>query len=359
MRFVFTGTLNFNPIESKVPWIRSGKTKHGAKYETINAVVVNGNSRGYVELFGAEQDVIKTIDSKNQKIDVNWEDRNDKEVVDNVANYRKHVVNIDNRMEFIADYDAVEYLKDRKNDMAGMRVTISGPVTKNYLNGSVSNRFQIQNVYKANDNVKDRLMVEGEIFYRDEDIDLSEWKDEKKIYINAFTREYVRDVNGMRYVPQQFIFDASKVDFNDAELAKRVSYIVGQLGIKYLAGELKVALKKNTVYHQSVICNYVNGAEKIEFSADTLTPNQKEALELGIKTLDDFRPRGEIYGSRVTCLKIVNFTMSSGFEDGVAEADIEPDDFESEIFHVETTANEMAEVETTPASKTDDDDLFG
>lgn len=356
MRFNFTGKAVFNGMDKKVPWYRDGVTKNGAQYKSVNFAVVVQNNRGFVEAYGARpsDDVIRTIGTNKQKLDIKWEDRFDNDVIESVANFRKHTTSIDGeRSTFITDYDFLETLADNKEKLDGARVTVTGDVTKNVYNGKVSNRFQVRNVYFANENTGDALRITAEIFYRADDIDLTDWKDEKKIYFNAYTLEFIDKKNV--YVQQQFVLDASKIDFEKPRNVEVLNYNLKQLGLAYEDGKIKINLNKKKVYHMEVICSYVNGAEEIPFSEDTLTENQREAIKLGIKTIDDFRPAGTIYGNRVQMLKIFSYNLNR-FEEGVEESDITLDEFEENIYVVPKT-----EVVSTSNDDGDDDSesLFG
>lgn len=336
MRFNFTGKLSFNGEKTKNPWYRQGKTKSGNDYHTFNcAVVADENNREYTELFGMIQDVIKTTNLNGDKIEIDWNDRDDKDSISEVSSMRKYKANIDNnRVEAITPYDFVEYLKNNKDAMTKGRFTVSGNVTKNIYNGTVSNKFQIQNVYQVEEEAKSKLTIDGEIFYRTEDIDVSDWTSEKKIYFNAFTKEYVDGSN--KYVPQQFVFDASKVNPDNEKHIKQLIFKLKQLGIDYNLKTEKVSLnlKKNKVYHIPVKCTYINGAEEVEFDVNQLTANQKEAIELGFKTIDDFKPKGRIFGQKIQIFKITDFDLRDEFADGVTSIDETMDEFEENILVV-------------------------
>lgn len=68
-----------------------------------------------------------------------------------------------------------------------------------------------------------------------------------------------------------------------------------------------------------MVCRYQNGAEQVEFDESMLTEIQKMAIELGDATLDDFRPRSNVYGNRVTLYKLVKFNLTGDYADGVQE----------------------------------------
>ena len=146
MRFNFTGTVGAITDEgSKGYYSRSGN-KNGDPYESVNFSVASAkNNRGFVEMFGMKSDTIHTTDTDGNKFDVSWNDRNDKDIIKDVASYRKSVVNLDgnDRHEYISAYDAVQEVKNAIPDMVGKKYTITGNVSKDFYNGKASDRFQI------------------------------------------------------------------------------------------------------------------------------------------------------------------------------------------------------------------------
>ena len=70
----------------------------------------------------------------------------------------------------------------------------------------------------------------------------------------------------------------------------------------------------------------ISGAEEIEFNEDCLTDKQKQYIKLGIKTLDDFKPKGKIFGDKINELRLISPTMKDEYSDGAVETAIEVND---------------------------------
>jgi len=366
MRFNATGELKFNSLESKLPWKREGKTKKGDKYTSLNIAVASTKSnRLMTEIFGMMQDEIKTMDTDNEKISIDWDDRNDPEVIKKVASYKKHIANIDgdDRKEFIADYDFVKYLVENVDDLKDGLYTITGTSQLNEYNGKLSQRFQIQNIYKAADDVKKQLKVTFDFYYTASGIDLSDWKEEKKIRISGYTTAYVASEKKNMYVAQDAVIDASKIQFDNPKHVKLLEFKLRQLGLGLEDGKPVNNLKKNKVFKMQVICSYFNGAEEVEITPDMLSENQKMALELGLKTLDSFKD-ATVYGDRIIEYKIVDFNLKNEYADGFITLDEKPSEFEEMIYtpvQPETEAD-VLEKETSgmnPPEIDDDDDDIG
>lgn len=365
-RFSFTGNLNLNGLDSKVPYYREGKTSSGKNYKIFNASVVAAkNNRAYVECFGMVQDVIKTMDNespKANKVEIAWNDRKDPDVVKSVAGFRKHVYKTDDaRKEYIADYDFVEDLIKDAEELKNGKYTITGTTSVNVYQGKISQRYNIQSVYAVAEDAKCGLKV-NDIFYWNKDgVDTANWSDEKKIYLNGYVSEYVD--KEMQYIPFTAVLDCSKLDFENEKHMKMLKFKLSGLGLSLIDGKIKCVFKKNNYYKQNIEFAYNNGAEEVPFDESLLTDFQKEQIELGLKTVDDFKPAGSTFGERKVEYKIVGFNSKGEFENGYVEADSESD-FEEHIY-IAPKEESLDDIEKKPTeSKTeveedDDDDLFG
>ena len=360
-KFNFTGILQFNKEESKNPWLRSGKTKNGNDYQTLGAIVVaDKQNRGYMELFGMAGNAIKNKDNEGNNIEIAWEDRLDESVISSVRN--KQIIRIgEDRYEFITPWDFIEFVKEHKAELEGKNVCVTGRINKNVYNGTISDRFQINNLYVVDDDTKHSLTVTEEIFFNKDSIDTADWKEEKKVSLNGWVEAYDSDSKENKLFPRQLVLDCTKIDFENEKHIKLLQYKLKQMGLKYDDGKIVNNLKAKKIYKLIFVENYVNGSEEIPFDESCLTDNQRESIELGIKTLDDFKPKGSIFGNRVILFKIKDFDLTGDYSDGYVDAEFTEDEFEEKIFIApvtEESAEDVLDKETKTSDSTDDDDLF-
>ena len=362
MRFNFVANIEANDESSKVPYIRTGTTKNGNEYKSLSlSAVAARNNRAFMEMFGMKEATIKTKDAENNDISFSWNDREDPDVVSQVANSRKYVIAMnDERKEFISAYDFITYVCDNLKEIKSKRWIINGFVRKDFYNGNVRDRFQIRNMFEAPEDRKNQLRVSMNEFWSAEDVDTDSWATEKVVTINGYTDEYIDGKT--QYVPQQVVFDCKKIDYENTRHVKVKDYKLRQLGMEEVDGKLNVKLKKKKVYRLNLTCNYVNGAEEVEFDTSTLDANQLEAIELGLKTIDDFRPAGSIYGNRITVYKVVDFDLRGDAANGVYDSEFTESEFEDLIYRPdvkETIEDTVAKSINKPvADDIDDDDLF-
>lgn len=369
-RFKFTGKIRINKETDRNPWIRNGTTKNGSKYTSINLIVLpSKENRGYTEIFGAEQDSIFTRDTENESITIDWEDRFDSEVIDSVASYRKHILNVDgNREEFITDFDFVNAIVDNISNIEGKTFTLTGQIRKNIYNGKVIDRFQIQNMYESGEDAKLGLRIEMNPFFWNKDgIDVSDFDETRKIVIDGYTSEYIDKENNGVYVPQRVVLDCKKIDFDNEKHMMILNYKLKQIGLEYIEGKVKIkksSYKSDNYKKVNLIINYMNGAEASEFSIDDLTDNQREAVELGLQSIEDFKPKGTAYGNKIIEYKIINFDLRDEYRDGAIDVDDTVREFEDNIYVIpkneslEDITPDTKEETKTEEESFDEDDLF-
>lgn len=368
MRFNFTGNAYAETDDSKKGYFdRSGITKESKEpYTSITFSVASANNnRGYVECFGMKQDTIKTVDVDGNKIEIDWDDRDSEGVLKTVRS--KKVMNFteDGRKEFIADLDIANFIKEHVYELNKKKVTVTGQVKKNFYQGNAKDRFVIDGIYAATDDKKNGLNITGDFFFTKDSIDTADWKKDRKIIINGYTEEYVPSEKANKYVSRQLIFDCSKVDFDNERHVNLANYRISQIGLKLEDGVIKNNLKAKNVYKIPVVISYINGAEEIAFDESELTENQKTAIELGLKTLDDFRPKGKIYGDKIVEYKLTDFDLRGDYADGCVTIEDTLDEFEKNIY-VPAKEEDEGEIMNKPTSKNndkddidiDDEDLF-
>lgn len=361
MRFSFVGNLEFNTKEdAKVPAVRE-IGDHGLG---INASIASSkNNRAYVEAVGWENDVIKTKDADNNNIEIKWDDRNDKDVIKQVANYRKNIFSEgDDRHEFISGYDFCSYIQDNLDSLIGKRCLVTGQTQENFWKGKESKRFQINNIYliDEDDERKNKLELTTVLYFNKDSIDTTDFKEEKKIYINGYTSEFLskndlnEDQGGNRYVNMQVILDCSKIDFENEKHVNRLKYNLLNLGLAYKNGKIVNNLKSNKYYSNEIVLSYYNGAKDMgdasDITYDMLTDMQKMKVDLGLAKPEDFAAKGRVFGDRVVEYKISNFPNTGDYADGIVTLEDTASEFEELIFVPSEADDEL------PFKDDDDDD---
>lgn len=364
MRFTFIGNLAFNDKEdAKVPAVR----KIGDSGIGINASVVAAvNNRAFVEATGWENDVIKTKDIDGNNIEINWEDRFDEDVVKNVASYRKYFITIDgDRKEFITAYDFCEFIRDNLDTIKDKRCIVKGQTQENFYKGKESKRLQINNIrlIDDDDDEKNILMFDTPFYWSKDGVDMTDFKDDKKIYFNGYTPEFVsakdlgEDKGASKYIPIQLIINCAKVDFDNAEMITLLNYRLTNLGLMYKDGKIVNNLKGSKYYANEITISYHNGAQDMgdaeDITYDMLTDMQKMKCDLGFAKPEDFATNGRSFGERVVENRVYLFSGKGDYANGYIALDDTIDEFEDNIF---IPSDDDDEIMPKPKKKDEDDE---
>ena len=305
-RFSFTGMLS-NSLKNG---LRCGDTKNGNRYESITLIINQSqNNSAFVKIFGYDGS-IKTKDKNGNNIEIPFDGCEDK--INDIADYCKFKIIDDTSKSFVSAYNFASYIKNNIDNFNQKNVTVSGYIKYVYYKDKWNPEFIVQKINIHKEEKKPVLKLNDNIFYEKESFDLSDWKKNKIITIYG----YVECKQVESYVPMTFIFDASKIDFNNDNMRNLVAWRLLQLGLK-LNDDNSITIKiSRGIYASNVICKYINGAEEIPFDESQLTENQKYAIKIHAKTIDDFKPKGRIYGDKKTEIRIYDFNTNDEFANG-------------------------------------------
>ena len=349
-RFNFVGTpvIPKQKADTKRPFCKemTKKDDKGKKREMLSmtfGVKESDSNMAFVEAFDSKQDVIKTMNTDNEKLDVNWDDRFDEDIISQVASYRKYIVDLGEdhggRQEFITVYDMIKHLQEHLPNYEG-RVVVTGQFTRDWYakKKMYFSKFRIQNVFAAPEERKSRLMITADLFYNKDSFDDSDFDENKKITLDCYIEQYINKDEGRKYVPIQVVFSGAKYDMENERhkklLANKMSYLnVAKMKVQNDQDEI-VTVKGDEYVHIPWEIVLLRGAEEVDFDESMLTERQREQVELGIRTVDDFRPKGNVFGDRVDEFRLKDVIISSDdFKDGYCRfADDKGDEFEERIY---------------------------
>lgn len=350
-RFSFCGTpvIPKQKADTKRPFCKEiskkdEKTKETKKMLSMTfGIKETDMNMAFVEAFDSQQKVIKTMDVDNEKMDVDWDDRFDEDIIEKVANYRKYIVDLGDehggRQEFITAYDMIEHLREHLPNYDG-RVVVTGQFTRDWYakKKTYFSKFRIQNVFAAPEERKNRLLLTMDLFYNKSSLDDSDFDENKKMTLDCYIEQYINKDEGRKYVPIQVVFSGAKYDLENEKHKKLFDYKMKYIKVK----------NKNMVHIPWEIVLF-RGAEEAEFDESMLTDSQREQVELGIKSVDDFRPKGNIYGDRIDEFRLFEPKLEGDYADGVLECDDTADEFEEKIF-VPATDETMEEAKKNSKS---------
>lgn len=356
-RFSFCGTpvIPKQKADTKRPFCKEiskkdEKTKETKKMLSMTfGIKETDMNMAFVEAFDSQQKVIKTMDVDNEKMDVDWDDRFDEDIIEKVANYRKYIVDLGDehggRQEFITAYDMIEHLREHLPNYDG-RVVVTGQFTRDWYakKKTYFSKFRIQNVFAAPEERKNRLLLTMDLFYNKSSLDDSDFDENKKMTLDCYIEQYINKDEGRKYVPIQVVFSGAKYDLENEKHKKLFDYKMKYIKVK----------NKNMVHIPWEIV-LLRGAEEAEFDESMLTDSQREQVELGIKSVDDFRPKGNIYGDRIDEFRLFEPKLEGDYADGLLECEDTADEFEEKIY-VPAQDETMEEAKRNSKSKKNEDE---
>lgn len=229
-----------------------------------------------------------------------------KENEEKIEEYTKQIKELaTNRVE-VHMKDAIDLLNKALPILKGKKIKVTGTPKCNFYNGKNQLQYQPSVIEIVPDETPNQLKLWFDLFYEKDSID--DDKKEKKLYVNGYIGE-MKDKQEKLY-PISIVMDYSKVDESIPEHKML-------LDLQRSAFEIK---NKKSVYKNNVEVNVINGAEQVEFSIDCLTEKQKMQVQCGLAKLEQFKPKGNVYGDRVQELKFYRATLKDDFKDGSIEA---------------------------------------
>lgn len=321
-RFSFCGKIS---VSRKAPMVRRDTLKISEKI-SINFGIKAGTNMGYVKLEGFKNDTIKTLDVDKKSIEIDWADRFDEDIVKNVSSIKKFTVNLGERKEFITEWDMIEYLESAlagyEDDIVVTGNFVLRPGTGKYSD-QVYREFQIQNVYAPGEKDTPHLTMNLDLYYDKDSMDKSSFKDDGKILMHCYTPMYSKADAARKMFQIETVFNTAVFDMN-----KPKHKAIHDYKMRYLE------TKSRNPVHMNWQLAVVNGAEEVEFTMDSLTEQQREQVELGISKMEDFKPRGSVFGERVNELRLVKPLLTGEFEHCKTAADsgYTAREFEDEIY---------------------------
>lgn len=319
---------------------------------------------------------------KGENIQIPWKDRNDPEIIERIAEFKKYVIDLETygrryklenalqkqqegnlsdeelkelgveaselekaveesqkkRKVFLAEYDFTEYLykliSSGKIDKKIFRVL--GEIVYSYYNGKFYKRLIPTRIYLVGDNEEQVSFGQIQVYFNKESLDSGSFKETKKYYLNGFVRNYDRQRKETISAPIQLVLDGSG---EDEKATKLVNLLVSQFKVK-----------DNSWKEFGLKVKLLDGAQKVEITDEMLTDFQKEMLELEVITMDDIRKEigGDVYGEKVQEMVIVN--VAKGYTKGRKDTVFVDSDFEINEETLDTTENN--------SSPTNDEELF-
>ena len=315
-------TEKFKPIEVKTSpkgWVGT-RLKFSAINETgfhniecFEGYMNNNSTICYV--LGKDKDE----NGRFVKMQVKWMDRNKPEIIEKVASFSKYKIELaDETFEYLAGIDFVNKLIEilQNPSYENKRFLIEGDVEFTEWNGNVYKKLVPKTVCEVTDQQeKDRTLIKYDFYYGEGAVDDTTYSEDGKYIVNGWIRQYDSSIKKEIGFKEQLVIDTSVA--TDEKTKRAFEIIKNRMVID--EGINKIGLK----------CVQVNGTQKRSVTMDDLTEEEKELIEVGLATFEDFEKEySNLNGPSVKETKIVGFLR--GYNKGAQKTDYTVEDFMSQ-----------------------------
>ena len=264
---------------------------------------------------------------------------------------------------FVHELDFINCLKANMETLKANRIRVQGTYSVQTWNEKYYPQYnptKVELVSSDKDEesgeykYKSELVINPLDFYFDKDCVDNQLKQEKKIYLNGYIKGQMKNDDGEyieAFYPQQVVINCEKFDLENEK----------HMGIiKFYENTFKH--KKKTLHHMPIRCSVKEGVEEIDFDESLLTDFQRMQIELGLKKLSDYAPRGgKLYGDRISEIRFLGTRDDiDGFDEGAVDSDIEVDEMTIATSKPKQQTIEEVKAETPKKDESDAlDSLFG
>ncbi|UNL37141.1 hypothetical protein G8B26_07340 [Limosilactobacillus reuteri] len=298
-RFVLRGTA---VVDDKTFPREDTVSDSGWKYRRSSfAIKVGDNNYQYVEIMGgrsSENPVIYTMNNDNEPIQVKWDLRTNKTVLENIPNREFIRIAIEKQegsdkatlKKFLSPVDAIEYLAEHLED--GTPVEIRGDVEYQQYNGRTQQRLNVTQIYLKNPE-NDDLATMSQMYLVDSNALPRQWKkkieEDGQIKVNLFVPQYVGKYNGKKIkktvaMPQQIVIKINEDDENHEKFMSKV--------------EEWFTVKKGVVRKMDIVTKLFFGYESSTGNIE-ITPEIQDLIDAGIMTLEQVQNEATITENRI------------------------------------------------------------
>ena len=331
--------------------------------------------------------------TKGEKLEISFKDRFKQEIIDKVAEYKKFIIDTElpsrrfhlekainkfkngtitdeqmgllgvhsieeceqafedskkKKHEFISAYDFIDYLNKFVNSdkIKNMNFKITGTYDVEYdrKNDKWYRHFNVQRIYRQNDDVDPISQATFGIVFGREAIRNDNFEETKKASIDCYIAQYLNNFKKSFFCPLKLVIDGNG---DEKAYKKAVGFVK----------KFEFPDTTDCDYREiGVVCTVLNGAQEVEITEDMLTDEQRENLEYGLITIEDIKAElgKAVFGDRVT--DIVINKLSRNYSKGAVDTAFTDKDFCKP--HIETPKTDNAEtLETDDEADTFDEDI--
>lgn len=266
----------------------------GEKFGTVYAELMGGYSEENENRIFAHGKKDDGSDDFEKQIVVDWEDRFDEDVLENIGDLSFITVGLEKTSEgktfykkFLSAYDAIAYIKDHLTE--DVVVNVKGNLKYSSYNDNVQVRKNITSIVlsKVDDAANYKAtFIQSVLIDKDSASFKNIDKDKGILYVNARVLDYVKEVNGVEVKGQypynkQFEF---AMDFSNEAACKKIMD--------------KLFKVKKGITQITFEGEFVEGGAVVTATWDDLPDDIKDLVEMGVYSKEEALAKCTANGSR-------------------------------------------------------------
>lgn len=338
-------------------------------YNSMNLGVDCGEKHGtvYAEMMGGYADerenVIyahgKTDDGKDDfenKIAVDWDDRDNEDVLDTIGDLCFITVGLETTTKdkktfykkFLSAYDAIAYINEHlDNDTV---VNVKGTMKYSMYNDKVQVRKNITSIVlsKIDDESKFKATFNQTVLLDKSSASLKNIdKDKSAMYVDAKVLDYVKEINGVE-IKGQYPYNVQfEYIFPDLSNQEQVKKIMDKL----------FKVKKN-ITQVTFEGEFIEGGAVVQATLDDIPQDIKDLIDIGIYTEEEALARCSSNGARERRMVLTKPFIKLVGDDKIPVPQIFADKFKEEdlIFNIPESTSTDDDTDDTVNTVEDDDD---
>ena len=360
-----TGFINFdhwvNNENKPIKYLFStdGEQMEVAWNDRLNPVILNGVADFKKINIDLETDFEKKTEYTEAFFRMLHENKKETPDPEKIKECKEILSDTPNRHQVLTELDAISILKESLPQYAEThKIKIKGDVALSESKGKIYINYRPRSFELMPLETPSNLSLTLDIFFDENSVDITPLEDSKVIPVQGYVLDYDKNSSNkskISYYPlNNMVINARNLNLEDDKTSKILNYMVG-----------KFNTEPNMVHHNQFEVFLFNGADKIDVDDDSsfeLTPDQEMEIELGISTIDDFKPKGTVYGSNYTELRIVKPITKGQFSDGSISVCSQDDFYQSIVKMGDNTTVEDVIKNANETKATDDvvsvDDLL-
>lgn len=401
--FEFVGNLKFGKDAVKETVFDSGWAKKEASL-AINESKANGVflnvEGGYNKGNGKPNKVYSfskgIFGEKGGKMEIPWDERLNKNIINSVADFSKTVIDLtvdeevkkkyfelrgeiwklesnDNpeqedrdkllelydkvrelaphRYEFIHGVDVVDFFEKFSEKLKDKKFRVKGNVEVSHWKGKFYVNYKPSFFELVGEDVPNRLSADLDLYFTKDVMDKSLLKSDKVITFNTHVLSYDGTHKKNVFFPLETVMNLSNYDLENNNSHKTHYNLI----------EKYMTVKGKGVYQLPYSVKIVRGSEIEEFTEADLTEDQKALVDIGMATMNDFKPKGFKFGdslneTRLVFPNIKDLGTDLDFTNGAILTDYEEDDLD---YVAVDRGTKVADIPKDTSSKSDGSDPFG